>query len=166
MLSVMILDGACGGAAPGWQPVSSPPTKRPSDKSVRNSHAVERPGSHCGIVLPWTTGAGGLLSPFAAGRLDLSAVVCSSRLSRLRRARFGFCGGLYGLAQNINLHDHRAWRGNGADSVFAAVGNAVIVRADRAVSDLRPDSDGDWRGDLSPMRLGFRLDGQRDSRAD
>src|SRR5215831_15267794 len=130
------------------------------------AHAVERPGSHCGIVLPWTAGAGGLLSPFVAGQFDLSAVVFSSRLSRLRRARFGFCGGLYGLAQNIDLHDHRAWRCNGADSVFAAVGNAVIVRADRAVSDLRPDSDGDWRSDLSPMRLGFRLGGQRDSRAD
>src|SRR5262245_23086081 len=52
--------------------------------SVRNSHAVERPGSHCGIVLPWTAGAGGLLSPFVAGRFDLSAVVCSSRLSCIR----------------------------------------------------------------------------------
>src|SRR5262245_39067171 len=134
--------------------------------SVRNSNAVERPGSRCGIVLPWTAGAGGLLSPFGSVRFDLSAVVCSSMLSRLRRSRFGFCGGLYGLAQNINLHDHRAWRRNGADSAFAAVGNAVIVRADRAVSDLRPDSDGEWRGDLSPMRLGFRLVGQRDACAD
>src|SRR5262245_4232062 len=134
--------------------------------SVRNSHAVERPGSHCWIVLPWTAGAGGLLSPFVACRFDLSAVVCSARLSRLRRASFGFCGGLYGLAQNTDIHDHRAWRCNCADSVFAAVGNAVIVRADRAVSDLRPDSDGEWRGDLSPMRLGFRLVGQRDACAD
>src|SRR5215475_3401250 len=134
--------------------------------SVRNSHALERPGSHCGVVLPWTAGAGGLLSPFVAGRFDLSAVVCSSSLRRLRRARFGFYGGFYGLAQNIDLHDHRAWLCNGSDSVFAAVGIAVIVRADRAVSDLRPDSNGDWRGDLSPMRLGFRLDGQRDSGAD
>src|SRR5262245_52620311 len=133
--------------------------------SVRNSHAVERPGSHCWIVLPWTAGAWGLLGPFVAGRFDLSAVVCSSRLSRLRRARFRFCGGSYGLAQNIDLHDRRAGRGHGADSVFAAVENAVIVRADRAFSDLRPDSDGDWRGDLSPVRLGFRLGGQRDSRA-
>src|SRR5262245_29450857 len=134
--------------------------------SVRNYHADERPGSHRGIILPWTAGARGLLSPFVAGRFDLSAVVCSSRLSRLRRARFGFRGGLYGLAQNIDLHNHRARRCNGADSVFATVGIAVIVRSVRAVSDLRPDSDGDWRGDLSPMRLGFLLDGQGDSRAD
>jgi protein-S-isoprenylcysteine O-methyltransferase Ste14 len=34
---------------------------------------------------------------------------------------------LYGLAQNIDLHDRRAGRDHGADSVFAAIENAPVI---------------------------------------
>src|SRR5262245_1407408 len=100
-----------------------------------------------------------MFSSFVVSRSDLSAAVRSPRLN------CHFSGIVYGLAQNIDLHDHRARRDYGADSISAAVETAAIIRRGRAVSDLRPDSDGDRRGDLSPMRLGFRFGGQRDSRA-
>src|SRR5262249_24944903 len=58
--------------------------------SVRSSHAAERPGPHCGIVLPREADAGSLLSSFITGRFDLSAVVCSSMLNHLGGARYCF----------------------------------------------------------------------------